>query len=432
LHIAELIGDTNVVRDQGLGDLSVFRDEIILNILGCLPAISLKQASFASKAIYCFANHDELWKALVLKELSESWDFRGSWQNTYLASKVPGFTLEPPPYPKVIPHFYSDLLHQSWLCATLEIDPSWLETETIDRRSGLTVEEFRDQYERPNRPVILTDLVASWPASKKWNRQYLQQALHGCSVMVGDAPLSFDAYCRYVDAQCDEMPLYLFDKNFARSAPQLAKEYSVPPYFADDLFSVLGDESRPDYRWLIIGPYKSGSTFHQDPNATSAWNAVIRGSKKWVMYPPSVIPPGVYPSSDGADVASPVSIMEWMLSFYSLRDAAGVAPMECTVREGEILFVPRGWWHMAINLEETVAITQNYVSCSNLRHVLAFLRSSNASELVSGVRTEEEKITLHKRFVEALEVSLCGCGWVGVREGQRESEYICLLVHRGL
>lgn len=34
----------------------------------------------------------------------------------------------------------------------------------------------------------------------------------------------------------------------------------------------------------------------QDPNATSAWNAVITGAKKWIMYPPDTMPPGVFTS----------------------------------------------------------------------------------------------------------------------------------------
>lgn len=39
--------------------------------------------------------------------------------------------------------------------------------------------------------------------------------------------------------------------------------------------------------------------------------------KKWVLYPPSVVPPGVHPSPDGADVATPVSIIEWFLNCYT-------------------------------------------------------------------------------------------------------------------
>ena len=34
--------------------------------------------------------------------------------------------------------------------------------DNIDRRSGLSLAEFRAQYELPNRPVVLTDVVGGW------------------------------------------------------------------------------------------------------------------------------------------------------------------------------------------------------------------------------------------------------------------------------
>jgi hypothetical protein len=90
-----------------------------------------------------------------------------------------------------------------------------------------------------------------------------------------------------------------FQKHFAETCPELLDMYSVPAYFSAerDLFGLLGEGGRPDYRWLIAGGPCSGSTFHIDPNGTSAWNAVLRGSKKWIMAPKTVAIPGVFPSA---------------------------------------------------------------------------------------------------------------------------------------
>lgn len=38
---------------------------------------------------------------------------------------------------------------------------------------------------------------------------------------------------------------------------------------------------------------------------------------------------------------------------------------ECVQEAGEIMFVPPGWWHAVINLTDTIAISQNYVSENN-------------------------------------------------------------------
>ena len=75
-------------------------------------------------------------------------------------------------------------------------------------------------------------------------------------------------------------------------------------------------------------------------------------------------------------------------------------PLECTVEPGDLLFVPHGWWHCVLNLDDgmSVALTQNYVSRSNLSDVLRFLETKEGQ--ISGCRDREDAIPPEKLYGE--------------------------------
>ena len=424
--------DARARRDRrrlGLGKLAALDDATLLDVCDKLSrdlegARALARLARASKACRAFATHEDVWKAATLTVHGGRfrWCSSGRWVDVFARTQRRGkkrgreeeeeeeeeedkvgrgVVIQTP--------IFSDALHQRYMCAAMSLEDEWVDdapsTVPEETAAALSVEEFRERYESVNLPVVIRGAANAWPAMTTWTRERLGRDFGETDFVVGGYDVALRDFFAMSDACRDDTPLYLFDPSFGEKAPALAREYNVPEYFAeDDYFKHMG-EGRPHYRWLIVGPSRSGSIFHKDPNATSAWNAVVSGRKKWVMFPPDVIPPGVHPSEDGAEVAQPLSMVEWFASFYDFaRDAdAASRPLECVCEPGDVLFVPSGWWHMALNVTECIAVTQNFVSRHNARKVFAFL-DTKCENLVSGT-TRDRRGGLADAFVAAARAS---------------------------
>ncbi|KAK5827439.1 putative histone arginine demethylase, partial [Linnemannia elongata] len=369
---------TGSCRGPSLGRLSQLTDEIIMEILNLLSPSDLLTLGATSRVLYGLTHLDEMWKNFTIERFKGDWVWQDdTWRATFLKRSDPKYDtsmiLKNRDQMK-LKGFYSDVLFQSFYCAAIGMEP-YTAVENIDRRSGLSLEDFIQEYEQPGKPVIITDGAKHWPAMTKWSTEYFLKTWPDAVLRAESVDVKVENYFKYAQGTKDESPLYLFDKKFGERCQGILEDMEVPVYFREDFFGMM-KERRPDYRWIIIGPARSGSTFHKDPNATSAWNAVITGSKKWIMFPPHILPPGVFTNEDESEVTSPVSLMEWFSNFYAstqFPDDPTDRPLEGICREGEIMFVPRGWWHAVVNLDDCIAITQNYVGSQNLKETMEFL-----------------------------------------------------------
>jgi hypothetical protein len=125
------------------------------------------------------------------------------------------------------------------------------------------------------------------------------------------------------------------------------------------------------------------------------------GRKLWLLLPPTCTPCGVFPSSDGTAVRQPRSLYDWFASglYSETKELYGQKLGEGICGPGEMIFVPRGWWHCVVNLDDTVAVTQNFVQAKHVHTVRRFLKEN--PQCVSGVGVEYRK-SLWRVFDEVL------------------------------
>jgi hypothetical protein len=369
-------------RLNSLGTLSVLTDELLIVILGDLNRHELLAASLVSRAFFRLCNLDEIWREVCFDKWIGDFQFKINWKiTTFFPKKDPPEALKKRPNVKVWRS--SSLDQKQFRC--LNSPETYVSKKHSPEVDILTPpidwSSFRKKYDKSypewGRPVLLKGVLASWkwPAIENWTPEKLCQRFKDKIYKIGEynrrgqrVKMTFGNFFRYMKEQKDEEPMYLFDNAFGERVPEMLKDYSVPQYFQEDFF-VYFEKHRPQWRWFLVGPMRSGTSFHIDPNGTSAWNALVYGRKRWTLYPPDVSPPGidVHKIDKSGYIHDPRDIpsaIRWHHVIYpQLEDSK--KPIEFTQEAGDVVFVPAGWWHQVLNLTDTVAVTQNVCNSQN-------------------------------------------------------------------
>jgi histone arginine demethylase JMJD6 len=272
----------------------------------------------------------------------------------------------------------------------------------------LTPEDFAINYEAKEIPAVIrgipfgleggshnsgTDDAAAgggWSAVRRWPLGSLKRCedLQDRHFKCGEdddgksVKVKLRHFLKYLRSNRDDSPLYIFDSAFDddRHAKSILDDYRVPVYFRDDLFRLVKESRRPPYRWFLVGPERSGTCVHLDPLATNAWNTLIEGQKRWVLFPPHVPKHVVKGKGLIGKNEDDEAIHYFMYILPRIKrraeelkdrhlDYRDFACYEFTQHAGETVFVPNGWWHAVLNLTHTVGVTQNYCSPRNFDKV---------------------------------------------------------------
>ncbi|XP_052791172.1 uncharacterized protein LOC128225165 [Mya arenaria] len=246
--------------------------------------------------------------------------------------------------------------------------------------SGLSYSDFLHKYAQTSTPVIVTGLQIT---SQPWTLDHVSKVAGECDAPVKKPVKESVKFAHLedcgtmkvkdiIDSLHGDLPhdqqVYLFDWSLPCHCPELAKEITIPKYFAGDLLQRTSADSLYQDSWpsLFIAPAGLTSELHVDTFGSNFWMALFQGKKRWTFFRRediSLLYP-VYNNPWSEDPNFRVDLDSPDLSQFPLL--AHTHPVQCVLEPGEVLFVPAGCPHRVENLESSLAISANYIDLSNL------------------------------------------------------------------
>jgi hypothetical protein len=232
----------------------------------------------------------------------------------------------------------------------------------ISRYEGLTSEEFLNDFYAQQRPVIIGGEMEGWKA-REWTPEYMARK-------VGSAPIEFQgdragdpAFELMKDAHKRQAPFDQFmrgiqNEDAGNNAYMTAYNSATNRATLAPLYEDLGipDKlvtSKEGMMW--IGPAGTFTPLHHD--LTNNLIGQVKGDKQIIISP-------------AADVARLRNRVHVFSEFGDLAEAfadlpnnpelAGLRAYDVTLKEGDFLFVPIGWWHQVRGL--TFSVTMTYTN----------------------------------------------------------------------
>ncbi|MGW6704163.1 cupin-like domain-containing protein [Streptomyces sp. NPDC054956] len=224
-------------------------------------------------------------------------------------------------------------------------------------------------------PVVVRGLQDQWRARDLWTTEFFRRRYGELPVPIRnytagseyDYTLSETTLSDFLDywektpadTALDGDRQYLAEWNFVRDCPALLEDFTIPEIFSDDCIERLPEQVRFGRMWLFFGEPGCSTGLHRDTFSTSAWLAVLSGSKRLRLVAPEA--GRALRAGDGL----------WSQASYDeVLRPAGAVLHEVTLRAGDTLYIPGDWFHEVRNPERNLMLTANFVE---ERKLLTFL-----------------------------------------------------------
>jgi len=218
-----------------------------------------------------------------------------------------------------------------------------MELRQVDRKAGLTKKEFLNEYLRPGRPVVFTDMTQDWPALNKWTIDFFKSkygelkvpvyssnySKPGPGYMTADREMLFRDFLDATESGPTDLRLFLYD--IFDPAPELREDFKFP--------TVMNGFIKR-FPFMFFGGKDSEVTMHYDIDCANVFLTQFVGNKHIILFPPSESDKIYHhPFTVKSLIAPEAPDYD---RFPALRNVKGY---ETILKHGETIFMPTRYWH---------------------------------------------------------------------------------------
>jgi len=220
-----------------------------------------------------------------------------------------------------------------------------LNLQKVDRVKTISRKDFLQNYVKPQKPLVIENLIEDWPAYTKWNLDYIKEAVGEKEVpLYDDRPVDYkDGFNEphatmkmkdYIDLLQKEPTRYrIFLYNILKEVPSLQKDFKFPD---------IGLRIMKSMPMLFFGGQDSFTFMHYDIDLANILHFHFHGKKECILFPYEEKKylykvPNSLITHESIDFSNP-DLEKWP----ALKKAKGyIAELE----HGQVLYMPEGYWH---------------------------------------------------------------------------------------
>ena len=218
----------------------------------------------------------------------------------------------------------------------------------VDTVENISSADFKNEYYKTGKPLIIKGLAQQWPAYNKWNWDYFIDIVGEKEVGVynnvksdsytpintADAYMKFGEYLKMVKQGPVDLRIFLF--NIFQHAPQIVKDFTWPDEY------MKGFVKR--FPMLFVGGQGAITHMHFDIDLSHILHTQFIGRKRVLLFPFEEQyklyrkPWEVLSLANYANYANGFDYE----NFPAVKLANGY---EVILEHGDTLFMPAGYWH---------------------------------------------------------------------------------------